>query len=65
MGGDGRGDRFGSRMGKGWAGVGKVKAGVNRNKEGGTMAALHKKWLGADADPATATVKVMEIPQAQ
>ena len=31
----------------------------------GTLAAIHKKWLGADADPSTSTVMVLDLPMAQ
>lgn len=61
----GTGDRFAIMMAKGSPMLEKVNAAITEIKEDGTMAALHKKWLGAEADPNTATVKVMEIPQAQ
>ncbi len=61
----GTGDRFAIMMAKGSPMLEKVNAAITEIKQDGTMAALHKKWLGADADPETATVKVMEIPQAQ
>ena len=34
-------------------------------KKDGTLAAIHKKWLGADADPNTSTVMVIDLPKAQ
>ena len=61
----GTGDRFAIMMAKGSPLLEKVNAAITEIKQDGTMAALHKKWLGAEADPDTATVKVMEIPQAQ
>jgi len=61
----GTGDRFAIMMAKGSPLLEKVNAAITEIKEDGTMAALHKKWLGADADPKTATVMVLEIPQAQ
>lgn len=61
----GTGDRFAIMMRKGSPLLEKVNAAITEIKEDGTMAALHKKWLGADADPGTATVTVMEIPKAK
>jgi polar amino acid transport system substrate-binding protein len=61
----GTGDRFAIMMAKGSPLLEKVNAAITDIKKDGTMAALHKKWLGAEADPNTATVMVLEIPQAQ
>jgi len=61
----GTGDRFAIMLPKGSPLLEKVNAAITEIKEDGTMAALHKKWLGADADPNTATVMVLDIPQAQ
>jgi polar amino acid transport system substrate-binding protein len=61
----GTGDRFAIMMQKGSPLLEKVNAAITEIKKDGTMAALHKKWLGAEADPKTATVMVLEIPQAQ
>lgn len=59
------GDRFAIMMGKGSPLLEKVNDAISEIKKDGTMAALHKKWLGVDPDPGTATVEVMPIPQAQ
>ncbi|MEJ8572340.1 ABC transporter substrate-binding protein [Microbaculum marinum] len=61
----GTGDRFAIMMQKGSPLLEKVNAAITEIKKDGTMAALHKKWLGAEADPNTATVMVIDIPQAQ
>ncbi|MEW5422032.1 ABC transporter substrate-binding protein [Amorphus sp. 3PC139-8] len=61
----GTGDRFAIMMRKGSPLLEKVNGAITRIKEDGTMAALHKKWLGVEADPGTATVTVLEIPKAQ
>lgn len=61
----GTGDRFAIMMAKGSPLLEKVNAAITEIKKDGTMAALHKKWLGAEADPNTATVMVLDIPQAQ
>lgn len=41
----------------------KVNAEITKMKQDGALAALHKKWFGSDADPATSTVKVMDMPK--
>jgi polar amino acid transport system substrate-binding protein len=61
----GTGDRFAIMMQKGSPLLEKVNDAITEIKKDGTMAALHKKWLGAEADPNTATVMVLDIPQAQ
>lgn len=61
----GTGDRFAIMMRKGSPLLEPVNAAITEIKKDGTMAALHKKWLGADADPETATVMVLEIPKAK
>ena len=38
---------------------------ITAMKQDGTLAGLHKKWLGVDPDPDTSTVTVLDIPQAQ
>jgi polar amino acid transport system substrate-binding protein len=40
-----------------------INSQITKMKQDGTMAALHKKWFGTDADPATSTVKVMGMPK--
>ena len=59
------GDRFAIMLGKGSPLLERVNAAITEIKQDGTMAELHKKWLGVDADPGTATVEVLPIPQAQ
>ncbi|MBA3519589.1 MAG: amino acid ABC transporter substrate-binding protein [Rhizobiales bacterium] len=61
----GTGDRFAIMMKKDSPLLERVNDAITAIKEDGTMAALHKKHLGAEADPNTATVKVMEIPKAK
>jgi len=58
-------DRYGIMMGKDSPNLERVNDAITAMKEDGTLAAMHKKWLGADADPATSTVTVMEIPKSQ
>lgn len=41
----------------------KVNAEITKMKQDGTMAALHKKWFGSDADASTSTLKVMDMPK--
>lgn len=40
----------------------KVNNAISQMKEDGTMAAIHKKWLGTDADPDSSVLKVMPVP---
>ena len=42
-----------------------VSNAITELKKDGTLAALHKKWLGAEADPGTSTVAVQPIPSAK
>jgi polar amino acid transport system substrate-binding protein len=58
-------DRYGIMLQKGSPLLEKVNDAITAMKKDGTLAAIHKKWLGADADPGTSTVTVMDIPQAQ
>ncbi|GAB4064335.1 transporter substrate-binding domain-containing protein [Ancylobacter sonchi] len=41
----------------------KVNAEITRMKQDGTMATLHKKWFGTDADPKTSTLTVLDMPK--
>lgn len=41
----------------------KVNAEITKMKQDGTMAALHKKWFGTDADTKTSTLSVMDMPK--
>ncbi len=58
-------DRYGIMMQKGSPNLQRVNDAITAMKEDGTLAALHKKWLGVDPDPGTSTVTVMELPAAQ
>ncbi len=58
-------DRYGIMMKKDSPNLQRVNDAITAMKEDGTLAALHKKWLGVDPDPGTSTVTVLEIPQAQ
>ncbi|HEV2507290.1 MAG TPA: ABC transporter substrate-binding protein [Mesorhizobium sp.] len=59
------GDKFGIMMKKGSPLLEKVNGAIDAIKKDGTMAALHKKWLGADAAADSSTNKILPIPQAQ
>jgi polar amino acid transport system substrate-binding protein len=59
------GDRYGIMMQKGSPLVERVNDAITAMKEDGTLAALHKKWLGAEPDAGTSTVTVLELPQAK
>jgi polar amino acid transport system substrate-binding protein len=58
-------DRYGIMMQKGSPNLQRVNDAITAMKEDGTLAAIHKKWLGVDPDPGTSTVTVLELPQAQ
>jgi polar amino acid transport system substrate-binding protein len=58
-------DRYGMMMQKDSPNLQRVNDAITAIKQDGTLAALHKKWLGADADPSTSTVMVLDIPKAQ
>ncbi len=58
-------DRYGIMMKKDSPNLQRVNDAITAMKQDGTLAALHKKWLGADADPGTSTVTVMDLPMAQ
>ena len=58
-------DRYGIMMQKDSPNLQRVNDAITAMKQDGTLAALHKKWLGVDADPGTSTVTVLEIPMAQ
>ena len=53
-------DRYGIMMQKDSPNLQRVNDAITAMKQDGTLAALHKKWLGADADPGTSTVTVLE-----
>ena len=58
-------DKYGIMMQKDSPNLQRVNDAITSIKQDGTLAALHKKWLGADADPNTSTVMVLDIPKAQ
>lgn len=58
-------DRYGIMMQKDSPNLQRVNDAITAMKKDGTLAALHKKWLGADADPSTSTVMVLDLPKAQ
>jgi polar amino acid transport system substrate-binding protein len=58
------GDTYGIMLKKGSPLLERVNSAITEMKKDGSLAALHKKWLGVDADPTTTTVKVMDIPKA-
>jgi polar amino acid transport system substrate-binding protein len=57
-------DRYGIMMQKGSPNVQRVNDAITAMKQDGTLAALHKKWLGVDPDPGTSTVTVLDLPTA-
>ena len=57
------GDKLGIMMKKGSPLLDRVNAAMDEIKKDGTMAALHKKWLGSDAPADSSVNKVMPIPQ--
>lgn len=59
------GDKFAIMMQKGSPLLERVNGAIDEIKKDGTMAALHKKWLGADAAADSSVNKVLPIPQAQ
>ena len=58
-------DRYGIMLQKGSPLLQRVNDAITAMKQDGTLAALHKKWLGVEPDPDTSTVTVLDIPQAQ
>lgn len=58
------GDQYAMMMRKGSPLVEPVSNAISELKKDGTLAALHKKWLGADAEPETSTVAVKPVPAA-
>ena len=59
------GDQFAIMMKKGSPLLEPVNEAITALKKDGTLAALHKKWLGADATPGSSVVEVKPIPTAQ
>jgi polar amino acid transport system substrate-binding protein len=58
------GDQYGIMMRKGSPLLEPVNNAISELKKDGTLAALHKKWLGADAAAGTSTVTVAPVPAA-
>lgn len=56
------GDRFGIMMPKKSDRLEAVNQAITDLKKDGTLASIHKKWLGTDPDPQTSTLTVLEIP---
>lgn len=40
----------------------KVNDAISQMKEDGTMASIHRRWLGTEADPNSSVLKVMPVP---
>lgn len=59
------GDRFGIMMPKNSPHLERVNQAITQIKEDGTLAEIHTKWLGVAPDPATSTVQVLPLPQAE
>jgi polar amino acid transport system substrate-binding protein len=58
------GDQYGIMMKKGSPLLEPVNNAISELKKDGTLAALHKKWLGVEADAGTSTVTVTPLPAA-
>ncbi|MFN3937213.1 MAG: ABC transporter substrate-binding protein [Gemmobacter sp.] len=59
------GDRYGMMMPKGSPLLEEVNAHISAMKEDGTMAAIYERWFGQPPADGSATVTVLDIPQAQ
>ncbi len=57
------GEQYGLMMGKDDPKLEKLNAALTAMKSDGTLAAMHKKWFGADAAAGSATVTEMPIPK--
>jgi polar amino acid transport system substrate-binding protein len=58
------GDQYAMMMRKGSPLLEPVNNAITELKKDGTLAALHKKWLGADAEPGTSTLTEKPVPAA-
>jgi polar amino acid transport system substrate-binding protein len=58
------GDQYAMMMRKGSPLLEPVNNAISELKKDGTLAALHKKWLGADAESGTSTVAEKPVPAA-
>jgi polar amino acid transport system substrate-binding protein len=56
------GDRFGIMLPKTSKRLEEVNQAITDLKKDGTLASIHKKWLGTDPDPQTSTLTVLDIP---
>jgi polar amino acid transport system substrate-binding protein len=56
------GDRFGIMLPKASKRLEEVNQAITDLKKDGTLASIHKKWLGTDPDPQTSTLTVLDIP---
>ncbi|MCV3767742.1 ABC transporter substrate-binding protein [Rhizobium sp. TRM95796] len=59
------GERFAMMAKKDHELLPKINDAISAMKTDGTLAAIHKKWFGAEPDAGTSTVTVMPIPAAQ
>jgi polar amino acid transport system substrate-binding protein len=57
------GEQYGLMMGKDDAKLDKLNSALGEMKKDGALAAIHKKWFGADAAAGSATVTEMPIPK--
>ena len=55
------GEKYSLMHAKGWASATQVNYIITTMKKEGVIADLHKKWFGADADPESSTVKVVDV----
>ena len=58
------GDQYGIMMKKGSPLLDPVNNAISELKKDGTLAALHKKWLGVDAEAGTSTLTPKPVPAA-
>jgi polar amino acid transport system substrate-binding protein len=58
------GDQYAMMMRRGSPLLEPVNNAITELKKDGTLAALHKKWLGADAEPGTSTLTEKPVPAA-
>jgi polar amino acid transport system substrate-binding protein len=55
------GEKYSLMHAKGWESATQVNDIITAMKKEGVIAGLHKKWFGADADPESSTVKVVDV----
>lgn len=56
------GEHFAVMMKKGSPLLGPVNDAISAMKTDGTLAAIHKRWFGVDADPGSSTLTVLPVP---